>query len=1435
MTSFQLQSSGGYVQGKYILCVCPLYNVNGKLIIQQFLQQGIKNWSLLLINDGSNDVITREYNLLKEQYNKEGRIVFLENKTHLGRAHCMNMGLELFHENTLFSHFTWLSCCDQYFPDYLVTIFSSFSANIQFVYTNFYEKLDGIKHAVANDCSYESKEDFLKNYTNIACPIWTRKAVDHIGKFNGSIQGYEGYDYLKRTFTLLQSNEIYYNNTVTMGCFCRQRLQYFKEGDAIEKLAKEKLAKEKLATNVLMCSHSNLAHTAGDTIMWSNWANYFMKNGKHVTLISKYPIPEHFLKNLQSKKYDIIVKRNDNEIVAEMDKLESKHGSIFIRNHEILDMLKNKPYLPKITFYGLDVHINGLSKMDNKFQKIITQSEQLKEKFIHTGIIESKIEIKEPLVFKYDFKLPERKDDEIRLIYCGTLRDEENILEIIEEFQKIHKERPEVVLKIVYGKINGNAEFTQKVNHYIKQGVKGITFKHNLSHKDSCYEIATSDIGICWRKNGWGDNGEVSTKVREYELYNLPVIKNNLMPLFNENKILLMIPYCKIYKPFIDECVESAVTQYYTNFEIIIINDGVKGFDKKYHKTKILYYKHKYGNGPGASKYHFIKYLQDNYNDFDNETIVAIEDGDDFLLTKSTFTLINLHYNINNSLLSCGSHKGKWDDIVYHSKSYLSEPNIRKNPNFYFPAVRTFKMKLVNYINLQDFIYPEKTFIQKATDKVLFLRLIEMCGKDRISVIFRKLSYYREHSNCSYKTLDADYKKRCIEYIENLPSTSKIINFDDIKSENQKIFINFLKQNNITHCRISNSLSHFSRCLYIYGLYNYDGEDKEHKKSNTLFFGLYTGWDIDALCKHQGHKYILYGGTDCNEDLKKKYDNVINIKNKHPDAFYISISDCIHNRLTQTYNIPTNNITRLVFDMVDYNIFYKKQINNDNSNIFIYDGNSTTNEQTYNKDMCDEIEQKLKHKYTFVRTSNYDFNKRNTYDSMYNFYKQFFIILRLTPRDGNSNTPTECQVLGKPIVHNQSDYGLKWKNTNDVINHIEKISREIEDHNNNSFNIVVNSYISDEAYDILSSTYSKLYNDNFKNIYIYINYEINSHLFDKTYRKSYIFDIKDKKRTRIEFQYNYNIFNILVGTIFNDLNNSKYQQFKDFETKYLKKNLSKETYQMNGLYNMIVKEIFKYKSYTKDKFSIIMPLYNAESVIEKTLDSVYKGNENKKVNYELIIVNDKSTDNSLDVISNYIKKNNIINIIIINNEINIGAYKSRNRGIFKSSGEYLLVFDSDDYLPNDRMIKDLNLLKKNPKQLVLNTKMMRYSLEKDSTNCDILIPIEQYKDYENGIYKEISVTYKREFFVKNGFFQDNNFGSDSVLYYVYVLGRLGEYEFNKVEYVMFNDRMGYVSLNHKKNKVHLRDKYDSHIRRKYKNYTLFSALHKVPHMHSIIN
>jgi hypothetical protein len=265
-------------------------------------------------------------------------------------------------------------------------------------------------------------------------------------------------------------------------------------------------------------THSNLNITAGDTIMISNYINVLMNNNNNVILVTSNTVNNQFKSNLIKDKYIIII---SNDIVKTIDEQEKNVNYIFIRNHNILKNLLNKPYLYKTYFYGLDVHLQDISKFKNNMAGVITQSEQLKNKYLDNGVTNEKIQIIEPFSYNYNFNLPERTDNEIRLVYCGTLRDEENILEIIEEFQKIHKERPEVLLKIVYGKIHGNAEFTKKVKEYIKNGVKGITFKHNLSHKDSCYEIATSDIGICWRKNGWGDNGEVSTKVKEYELYGM--------------------------------------------------------------------------------------------------------------------------------------------------------------------------------------------------------------------------------------------------------------------------------------------------------------------------------------------------------------------------------------------------------------------------------------------------------------------------------------------------------------------------------------------------------------------------------------------------------------------------------------------------------------------------------------------------------------------------------------------------------------------------------------------------------------------------------------------------------------------------------------------------------------------------------------------------
>jgi hypothetical protein len=303
----------------------------------------------------------------------------------------------------------------------------------------------------------------------------------------------------------------------------------------------EKLNDKKILIN----THTFLDNMAGDSIMIMNYMNMLMKNNNYITLLSKYEVSNNFTRNLNFDKYKIISVKTNEEIINIIDKEEINNNVIFIRNHEILENLKNKNWLYKTILYCLDINLEGIKQLNNQFNSIITQSEKLKKLFIDNNINENKVIVKEPLVYKYDFDLSERTDNEIRLIYCGTLRDEENILEIIEEFQKIHKERPEVVLKIVYGKIHGDANFIDGINKIIKEGVDGCEFKYNLSHRDACYEITTSDIGICWRKNGWGDNGEVSTKVKEYEMYEL-IIENNIS--YYNLKRIINCKYLKIIK-----------------------------------------------------------------------------------------------------------------------------------------------------------------------------------------------------------------------------------------------------------------------------------------------------------------------------------------------------------------------------------------------------------------------------------------------------------------------------------------------------------------------------------------------------------------------------------------------------------------------------------------------------------------------------------------------------------------------------------------------------------------------------------------------------------------------------------------------------------------------------------------------------------------------
>ena len=95
------------------------------------------------------------------------------------------------------------------------------------------------------------------------------------------------------------------------------------------------------------------------------------------------------------------------------------------------------------------------------------------------------------------------------------------------------------------------------------------------------------------------------------------------------------------------------------------------------------------------------------------------------------------------------------------------------------------------------------------------------------------------------------------------------------------------------------------------------------------------------------------------------------------------------------------------------------------------------------------------------------------------------------------------------------------------------------------------------------------------------------------------------------------------------------------------------------------------------KVSIIIPVYNSSKYLRDCLDSVV--NQTYK-DIEIILVNDGSTDNSLDIINEY--KEKYANIIAYN-ITNHGQGYARNMGIRKSSGKYIMFIDSDDYVDVD--------------------------------------------------------------------------------------------------------------------------------------------------------
>lgn len=169
------------------------------------------------------------------------------------------------------------------------------------------------------------------------------------------------------------------------------------------------------------------------------------------------------------------------------------------------------------------------------------------------------------------------------------------------------------------------------------------------------------------------------------------------------------------------------------------------------------------------------------------------------------------------------------------------------------------------------------------------------------------------------------------------------------------------------------------------------------------------------------------------------------------------------------------------------------------------------------------------------------------------------------------------------------------------------------------------------------------------------------------------------------------------------------------------------------------------------KFSVIIPIYNTEKYLNRCIDSVIN---QSYTDYEIITVNEGSTDNSQEILDGYEGK---IRNIHITKKDTIGPSNSRNLGVLEAEGDYILFLDSDDYYEPDLLYKLDSALDK-------KYDLIRFEIQYDKNGSkESLVGCISDKVYNNGLgaFDDICkfsivespccYAFNREFFLNNKF------------------------------------------------------------------------------------
>jgi glycosyltransferase involved in cell wall biosynthesis len=189
----------------------------------------------------------------------------------------------------------------------------------------------------------------------------------------------------------------------------------------------------------------------------------------------------------------------------------------------------------------------------------------------------------------------------------------------------------------------------------------------------------------------------------------------------------------------------------------------------------------------------------------------------------------------------------------------------------------------------------------------------------------------------------------------------------------------------------------------------------------------------------------------------------------------------------------------------------------------------------------------------------------------------------------------------------------------------------------------------------------------------------------------------------------------------------------------------------------------KYANMKSSLLSVIIPNYNNELTIKNTIDSILN---NKYKNFEIIIIDDCSTDKSVKIIRKNYENNPKIKLYI--NDQNYGTFYGRNKGILLSKGYYIANVDGDDTVHPEKFVFEINELENENKD---GLKYWGYG-----TNFTRLF----YVDNPNNIVKKSLINNKvlftcyRKLFNYMGYYNDARYGADPEFFII----RAKNYSYN---------------------------------------------------------